>query len=40
MEKVTKKLRNILKSKESPNLLYKQTNKKRASLFVDDLSKK
>jgi hypothetical protein len=40
MNSITKKLRKITGSKENQKLVYRQTNKNRIGLFVDDLSVK
>jgi hypothetical protein len=40
MNNITKKLRKITKSKDNQKLVFKQTNKRRVGLFVDDLSLK
>ena len=40
MNNTTKKLRKITESKENQKLVYRQTNKNRIGLFVDDLSEK
>ena len=40
MKSITKKLKKISKSKDNQTLIYKQKNKNRVGLFVDDLSTK
>jgi hypothetical protein len=40
MEDITMKLKKIMKSKKNQKIIYKQSNKKSASIFVDDLSVK
>ena len=40
MNSITKKLRKITKSKDNQKLVYRQTNKNRVKLFIDDLSTK
>ena len=37
MEEITQKLQQLTKSRRIPKLIYKQTNQKFASLFVNDL---
>ena len=38
MEDITKKLKKIMKSRKNKKLIYKQSNKRSAKLFVDDIS--
>lgn len=40
MEEVTQKLQELLKSRKSSKLIYKQSRQNRISFFVDDLSVK
>jgi dsRNA-specific ribonuclease len=40
MEDITLKLQELTKSRRIPKLVYKQTNQKRASVFVTDASVK
>jgi hypothetical protein len=40
MEDTTLKLKKIIESKKKRKIIYKQSNKKSASIFVDDLSVK
>lgn len=40
MEDITQKLQQLTKSRRIPKLIYKQSTKKSASLFVNDLSVK
>lgn len=40
MNDITQKLQQLTKSRGNPKLIYKQSNKKPASVFVDDLSVK
>jgi hypothetical protein len=40
MEDITKKLKLMMKSRKNPKLIYKQSDKRLAKLFVDDLSVK
>jgi len=37
MEEITQKLQELTKSRRNPKLIYKQTNQKKASMFVSDL---
>jgi dsRNA-specific ribonuclease len=36
MEDITQKLQELAKSRRIPKLIYKQTNQKKASVFVND----
>jgi hypothetical protein len=36
MEDITQKLQQLMKSGKVPKLIYKQSNQKKASLFVND----
>ncbi len=40
MEKITKNLKKIMKSRNKKTLLYKQSNSTKKSRFVDAVSKK
>lgn len=40
MHDITMKLKKIIDSKKKRKIIYKQSNKKSASIFVDDLSVK
>lgn len=40
MDDITMKLKKIIDSKKKRKIIYKQSNKKTASIFVDDLSVK
>jgi len=40
MEDITKKLQKMIKSGKNQKLIYKQSNTRRAKLFIDDLSTK
>jgi dsRNA-specific ribonuclease len=40
MEDITSKLQELTKSRRITKLIYKQTNQKKASVFVNDLSVK
>jgi hypothetical protein len=40
MEDITMKLKKIMDLKKKRKIIYKQSNKKLASIFVDDLSVK
>jgi len=40
MEDITMKLKKIIDSRKNRKLIYKQSNKKSASIFIDDLSGK
>ena len=40
MNRITKRLKKISKSKDNQRIVYRQTNKNRIGLFVDDLSTK
>jgi hypothetical protein len=40
MNNITRKLRKLTESKENQKIVYRQTNKNRIGIFVDDLSTK
>jgi len=40
MNRITRKLRKMTRSKENQKIIYSQTNKNRVGLFVEDLSTK
>jgi len=40
MEEITQKLEKMMKSRYDQKLIYKQSNKESANIFVDDLSVK
>ena len=40
MDEITQKLQELTKSRRMPKLVYKQTNQKKADLFVNGLSGK
>ncbi len=40
MDRITKKLKKMAESKKNQIIVFKQTNKKRVGLFIDDLSAK
>jgi len=40
MEDITKKLKEMMKSRKKQKVIYKQSNVRSAGLFIDDLSVK
>ena len=38
MEDITQKLKKLTKSRSIPKLIYKQSNERRANLFINDVS--
>ncbi len=40
MNEITQKLQELTKSRKNPKLIYKQTNQKKADVFVTELSVK
>ena len=40
MNSITKRLKKISKLKDNQRIIYRQTNKNRVGLFIDDLSTK